>query len=359
MSKTPLGVRQVSERVLQPGRALILTNENFDEYDWNDLPDGTLHVDEETGIISVKLKGETSWSPTGIKNDGTLVISRDTQFNDEIFTITSIDNGDGTFTYENKKGEQRYKPKTENGYVFELEVGTYLMQRNHIEVTVDGVLTRTVMNGGVKEISERKIELLDELVAGQTVAIRYVKWVKIGNPYPRFFLNPQEPESAEVGDFWVDPNGTIDEDSLKEDLNDDRDLTVEWGQITGKPTTIAGYGIKEQVSLVGHLHKVVDITDFPKSLPANGGDASTVGGHKVGDAPGDIPVLNSEGTINIENFPANYLTNTGYIFIQSSRPAAPKDKAVWFCTADNGSEKPHVEVYENNRWIKMGSVWKG
>ena len=159
MGKTPLGVRQVNENVLQKGRALVITDEDFGNYEWNDLPNGTLHVDTETGIISIKLKGESTWAPTGIKNDGTLVISRDTQFNDEIFTVTSIDNGDGTFTYENKKGEQRYKPVDKDGFVFELETGTYLMQRNHIEVTIDGVLTRTVMNGGVEEISERKIKL--------------------------------------------------------------------------------------------------------------------------------------------------------------------------------------------------------
>lgn len=359
MSKTPKGVRQVGENVIQPGRALVITNENYDEFDWNHIPNGTLHVDEETGVISVKLKGETTWVPAGIKDDGTLVISRDTQLCDEVFTVTNPNSSETEFIYENAEGKQRYKPKDEEGYVFELESGTYLMGRNHLEVTIDGVLTRTVMNGGIKELSETRFKLLDELIEGQKVAVRYVKWIKIGNPYPRFFLNSSEPETAEIGDMWVDSNATLEEGSILEDLDNNRNLTVEWNQITGTPTTLSGYGIKENLALKGHLHKVVDITDFPKSLPANGGDAATIDGHKVGDAPGNIPILNSDGTLDINIFPQNYLTEGGYIYIQADRPSNPKNKALWFCTADNESIKPHIEVFESNKWVKFGSVWKG
>ena len=172
------------------------------------------------------------------------------------------------------------------------------------------------------------------------------------------FLNKEEPD-AENGDIWIDPNGSLDDGSLSEDLFNDPELTVSWDQIVGTPTTLEGYGIRDNVSYHGHLHRVVDITDFPKSMPANGGDAATVDGHKIGDAPGDIPILNQSGTIDINVIPDGFLNDTGYIFIQSSKPANPKDKSIWFCTADNSSEKPHVEVYVNNTWIKMGSVWKG
>lgn len=353
MGKTPLGVRQVNENVLQTGRALVITDEDFGNYEWNDLPNGTLHVDTETGIISTKLKGESTWSPTGIKNDGTLVISRDTQFNDEIFKITSIDKEDGSFVYENNKGEQRYKVVDDEGFVFDLETGTYLMQRNHIEVTIDGVLTRTVMNGGVKEISEHRIKVCDDLVVGQTVTIRYVKWVKIGNPYPRFYLNPEEPDSPEIGDFWLDQNGTLDENSLPDILNDEPESTVSWGQITGKPTTLTGYGIKEQYSLSGHTHRTLDISDFPKSMPANGGDSNTVKGKEPGNAPGNLLVLNGAGCINSSMLPNNYIQDSGVIVFQDKRPTAPKNNSLWVCT-DDVNDTPHIEAYFEYRWIKLG-----
>lgn len=352
MGKTPKGVRQVNENVIQPGRTLVITNENFNEFDWNNIPNGSLHVDEDTGIISVKLKGETTWVPAGIKDDGTLVISRDTQFNDEIFTITSIDKEGGSFVYENNKGQQRYKDVDEEGFLFELENGTYLMQRNHIEVTIDGVLTRTVMNGGVKEVSERKIKVLDDLVVGQTIAIRYVKWVKIGNPYPRVFLNAAQPESAEIGDFWLDPNGKLNEDGLDELLEENPDMTISWGQVTGTPTTLKGYGIKDTYSLSGHTHRALDITDFPSSLPANGGDANTVKGRKPGNESGDLLVLNGAACINSSVLPNNYIQDSGVILFQETRPENPKNNSLWVCT-DDINDTPHIEAYTEYRWIRL------
>lgn len=353
MSKTPKGVRQVGENVIQPGRALVITNENYDEFDWNHIPNGTLHVDEETGVISVKLKGESTWVPAGIKEDGTLVISRDTQLCDEVFTITNLSNSETEFIYENAEGKQRYKPRDEEGYVFELESGTYLMGRNHLEVTIDGVLTRTVMNGGIKELSETRFKLLDELEEGQKVAVRYVKWIKIGNPYPRFFLNSSEPETAEIGDFWLDRNGTLDDNSLADILNDEPESTVNWDKITGKPTTLTGYGIKENYSLSGHTHRALDITDFPSSMPANGGDSNTVKGKEPGNGPGNLLVLNGAGCINSSMLPNNYLHDSGVILFQNERPTAPKNNSLWVCT-DDVNDTPHIEAYFEYRWVKLG-----
>ena len=339
MGKTPKGVRQVNENVIQPGRALVITNENFNEFDWNNIPDGSLHVDEDTGIISVKLKGETTWVPAGIKDDGTLVISRDTQFNDEIFTITSIDKEGGSFVYENNKGQQRYKAVDEEGFLFELENGTYLMQRNHIEVTIDGVLTRTVMNGGVKEVSERKIKVLDDLAVGQTIAIKYVKWVKIGNPYPRIFLNSEEPEDPEIGDFWLDPNGSLTEGSLEEDLNDNPSTLITWDKISGKPTSLTGYNIKDPVAMMGHVHRLLDITDFPSRLESKEKKAT-------------LNLLDENGYIYSNLISDKLLENNKLLYIQDTRPSAPKDKAIWICT-DNINNTPHIEIFINMIWLKI------
>lgn len=349
MGKTPKGVRQVNENVVQPGRALIVTNENFGEFDWNEIPNGSLHIDGDTGVMSVKLSGETTWVPAGIKNDGTLVISRDTQFNVELFTVTSINKEEGSFIYENAKGQQRYKQVDDEGFIFEIEDGTYLMKRNHIEVTIDSVLTRTVMNGGIKELSERRIKVLDDLVVGQTVSIKYVKWVRIGNPYPRIFLNSTKPESPEVGDFWLDPNGSLTEGSLNDQIKENPTMSIPWRQITGTPSTLAGYGIKDIYATKGHTHRTLDIADFPSSLPANGGDSSTVKGKEPGLGAGNLLVLNGAGGINTSMLSENYIQESGVILFQDTRPTDPKNNSLWVCTGSN----PHIEAYTNYEWISL------
>ena len=346
MAKTPRGVRMINENVVQKGRAFIITSEDFDDYNWEELPDGTLHVDTKTGNISVKLAGETSWSPTGLKNDGTLVISKDTQFCNEIFTITEINKDNNIFIYVNENGEQRYKTfDEEDGFLFELEKGTYLPGRNHLEVTIDDCLIRTVNNGGIKELNERKFFIPEELIVGQKIAVRYVKWSKIGNPYPRFYLNETEPEAPEYGDFWLSES-ELDQQE-KEIITPDK---VSWGDIVGKPTSLSGYGIKDPVAVVGHVHRALDITDFPKSLPALGGDADSVKGKKPGDSAGDLATINDIGYINNSVIDPNVLIAIGAVYIQNDRPAAPKDKAIWFCT---NTQNPHIEVYSNYQWITM------
>lgn len=45
--------------------------------------------------------------------------------------------------------------------------------------------------------------------------------------------------------------------------------------------------IAKVFSKIGHTHLKSDITDFPTSMPANGGNAATVGGHTV---ESDVPV---------------------------------------------------------------------
>lgn len=336
MARTPKGVRQVSENVLQPGRALIITNENFNDYEWNELPDGTLHVDEETGNISVKLKGETTWSPIGLKNDGTLVISRDTQFGEEVFKIKSIDKANGTFIYINSKDEQRHKTFDKTGFIFEIETGTYLQGRNHLEVTIDDCLTRTVMNNGIEEINERSFKIKEDLVEGQIISVRYVRWAKIGNPYPRFYLNAQEPENPEIGDFWLDPNGSLQEGSLEQDLLDNPNTLITWDKISGKPTTLQGYNIKDPVAMKGHTHRLLDITDIP-----SGGFAAQ-------------QQVYSDMTA-IEEYIANKKAEdekNKTLYIQDTRPSAPKNETIWICT-DRVNNTPHMEIFLNMQWIRI------
>ena len=58
---------------------------------------------------------------------------------------------------------------------------------------------------------------------------------------------------------------------------DDRTNSVAWNNITGKPSTYTPSS---------HTHTKSQITDFPSSLPANGGNSATVNGHTVNS---DVP----------------------------------------------------------------------
>ena len=291
------GIRKVGEHILAPKRALIVTDKNKSQYKWNEIPDGSLFIDTVTGITSVKLEGESDWVPFGIKNDGTLCIAKDTKLVTEVYTIKNPDEGDGHFSCTNTDGDIRHYILTEDGYIFELEKGSYQMGRNQMTIIIDDCLHRSEESGGISELSETKVLLKDKLVAGQEITIMYSNVVRIGNPYPRIFINDNEPDVAEVGDFWIDCNDNIGDDpNYEEDPYYDRH--VDWSNVDGKPTTLAGYGIRDNVAAKEHKHSINDITDFPLTMRANGGNADTVGNKSVGTGIGNIPTIGTNGKLD-------------------------------------------------------------
>lgn len=345
---TPRGVRSIGEKQLQKNRALIFTNENKDELltIWNQIPDGTLHVDPLTGVISQKLHGETSWVPYGVKPDNTLVISRDTQLNEESFVILSIDTTNDTFIYENSEGKKTHSICLNNGteFVFILEKGSYMMGRNHLEIMLDDCLVRTVMSGGIEEISDLKFKVLDELVVGQKITVRYIKWVRIGNPYPRWFINVNQPESAEEGDFWL----SNDYENIEDAQN--FPLIVKWENIINKPTTLDGYGIKETYSKFGHTHKLNSIEGLEVFIPEKCYNAETVNGKKADNSAENLVVLDGGGKIKADMLPENYLHNSGGIIFSSKKPKNPKPNSLWVCTS---TDNYHLEAYFENSWHEL------
>lgn len=291
------GVRKINENILSNGRALIITEKDKSKYNWSDIPVGSKFIDVKTGVELVKLEGETDWVPSGIKNDGTISIAKDSRILVEIFTIVSLDDGDGTFTYKNSDGEIRHMPIIENGaHVFELEIGSYQPQRNHLDIMIDDVLARSASTGGVTELTDLRFALTEELYVGQEITARYLDTMRIGNPYPRVFIANEEPAKSEIGDLWIDEDGTLDDaDALSDNLEVTK--TISWERITGKPTTVDGYGIRDNISYVGHTHSKSDILNFPNTMPAKGGDADTVGHHAVGFSAGNIPFLDANGKL--------------------------------------------------------------
>lgn len=294
----PRGIRKSSELIFQKGRTLIFNEEEASEILWSDIPNGSLKINPVTGLISVKIEGESNWVPAGIKNDGTISIAKDTKLVTEIYTITNADEGDGHFCCTNKAGQNRHFPLTDEGYpIFYLEEGSYQMLRNQISLMIDDCLYRSVASGDLTELSETRIQLNEQLKAGQKVTITYSNVIRIGNPYPRIFINDNEPDVAEVGDFWIDCNDNIGDDpNYEEDPYYDRH--VDWSNVDGKPTTLAGYGIRDDIAAKVHKHSINDITDFPLTMRANGGNADTVGNKSVGTGIGNIPIIGSDGKLD-------------------------------------------------------------
>ena len=68
LNNRPRGIRKLSELNIQDGRTVIFTEEDAEKLNWSDIPVGSLKVHKETGMISVKLEGESYWVPAGIKN---------------------------------------------------------------------------------------------------------------------------------------------------------------------------------------------------------------------------------------------------------------------------------------------------
>lgn len=302
------GVRKVNERILQKGRALFLTEEDADKLSWSDIPVGSHKVNPKTGVLSVKLEGESDWVPAGIKNDGTITIAKDAVWKEEVFTVTALDDKEGNFVYTNSNGETRHMPKTSDGYVFELEEGEYQPGRNLLEVKINDVLSRNVASGGVIEVTSQRFIIEETLWVGAEITAKYAMVIRIGNPYPRIFMSSEEPATADIGDLWLDPNGSLEDDYEETDENG-KVNTVEWANITGTPTSLEGYHIKDAVSYEGHSHTASDITNFPTSMKANGGNADTLSNKSIGSLPGNIPVIGSNGKLASSLIPTPNLQN--------------------------------------------------
>lgn len=214
MATTPRGVRLVNENIIQKGRALVLTSKTSGDYEWSEIPDGSLLVNSENGSVAVKIEGESNWIPLSdlVKPDGTLIVARDCKFVTEVYTIEEINEEAKTFKYSEVSGEYRYSTIVEDPvagesmFVFKLEQGSYLPRRNLMTAKINDTLERTAASGGLVEISNKKVGLLDTLKVGDEITFSYAMRIAIGNPYPRIYMGYTVPDDPEEGDFWLDLN---------------------------------------------------------------------------------------------------------------------------------------------------------
>jgi len=239
----PRGVRKASELIVQKGRSLIFTEEDATKLEWSEIPDGALKINPETGIMQVKLEGETDWVPAGIKNDGTICIAKDTKIMLESFTILEIDEEENTFVYQDVNGQRRHsimiedKEKETLEFVFELILSDYMMNRNVLNVRINDTLIRSAATGGLHELSNKRFSLFDNLQVGDVITVCYGSRLNIGNPYPRFFIGPVPPEKAENYDFWLDTNPAP--------YFDDIIIGKEIEDITDRRVVVLGDGVNE------------------------------------------------------------------------------------------------------------------
>lgn len=346
------GVRKINEQTIQEGRALVITDDA--PYSWSDIPNGSLKVDTETGIIYVKLRGESDWVPSNIRTDiprdsngnviygvngtetgHTLLIAKDSKIVQENFTIVELDRDDHKFAYEDEFGQRYLGDQTDTGFYFELVKGHYAPGRNALEVIIDDCLTRSAASGGLIEVSETRFCMTEKLEEGMELTVKYMQIIRYGNPYPRIFLrrgnydnngiDTDEPVGAEIGDLWIDfasspeqPDGYLGEAvSAGED-------TVPWNRISGKPVlSTDDLNFMTDVSRDGHTHLASDISDFDMAVQncvknqlttnqanyaitaGKAADSDKLQGKTVGISAGNIPEILSSGKISQSIIPTH------------------------------------------------------
>ena len=359
------GIKKVNENVFTNGRGIIVTEQDKNQYNWADIPVGSKLINTKDGTEYVKLEGESDWVPSKIRNDGTLNIAKDSIIKKEIFTIIDPDEGDGNFSYSNTLGQVRHMPISNDGYVFELEEGSYAQFRNHLEVKIDDVLTRDTISGGLIEINYHRFAVTDvTLESGQEITATYYKVIRIGNPYPRFFYHKNEPEDGEIGDFWLDVDATLAEVDCEE-LRDESTKTLPWTRVSGKPDTLSGYGLYDEVTKLINDHVVPwsKISGIP--TPPTNIDAYTLQGHLPGLNAGNILLIPNTGRLPESLMPLSIMNsintvNSNFatlpkIFIQDGQPA-PVAGGIWFCTA-SGSRRVCV-CKDGANWLSLSEVWQ-
>ncbi len=289
---TGAGVRKVNERIIQEGRGLIITDENINNYNWDDIPAGSLLVNPKTGTVQVKLEGASNWQPGLIKNDGTICISQDSAVIVERFDVINPNLDEGTFTYQDvtepgkvisgkrsvtSDGYQKY-----TGYTFTLTHGEYMEDRNMLAVTIvrnkgqenETSITCDVVNGSLVEDDFNRFTLVNQNIrSGDQIVARYFRIIRIGNPYPRWFVTDRKPDTlpdgiqkSEEGDMWLDYAQTVDEtsnawlaersdmlgwgDYFKQDKDGNKqmpNLKVEWANIQHRPTCFKDLGLEDEL----------------------------------------------------------------------------------------------------------------
>lgn len=128
----------------------------------------------------------------------------DTLIKYEVFKIINSNNGDGTFTYQDKNKNLHTGDLTEEGYqIFTLLEGNYDIGQNRIEATVNDTLQRSKASGGLEEIDETHVALTMPEGAGAEITFKYYERVGITGTGLIILSEEKPPDSY----FWFEEVG--------------------------------------------------------------------------------------------------------------------------------------------------------
>lgn len=120
----------------------------------------------------------------------------------EVFTITSSNNGDGTFDYKDRFDVSHIGQITGEGYqVFTLREGNYVTGENRISAIVGDVLHRSVASGGLSEISPTEIALTIPEGNDAEITIQYFGRVGIAGEH-NLIVGPDKPLVTDSKTVW-------------------------------------------------------------------------------------------------------------------------------------------------------------
>lgn len=159
------------------------------------------------------------------------------------------------------------------------EVGAYTKEETDTKLNGKANSSHTHGNGDITSLDASKITsgTIDLARLPQGALDRLVK---VADDTARFKLTTND---IQLGDtvqtldnkkmYYVIDEGKLSSDDGYAAYTSGTAASVPWSGVTGKPSTYTPSS---------HTHTKSQITDFPSSLPANGGNAATVGGHTVG-----------------------------------------------------------------------------
>ncbi len=125
----------------------------------------------------------------------------DTLKKEEVFTIVSSNNGDGTFTYS-ADGVNKIGQLTAEGYqIFNLTKGVYTPGENRLDVYIDDTLRRSASSGGIIETSTSSFALALPEGVGREITAVYFERLGIAAEY-NIKLGTEKPPANNGKNMW-------------------------------------------------------------------------------------------------------------------------------------------------------------
>lgn len=130
----------------------------------------------------------------------------ETEIVEEVFTIVTTDNGDGTFTYNDGTGDIAGTITPEGYQAFALQKGYYVMASNRIEAVVNDTLRRSVASGGLVELSETSVALTSTEGVGAEITFKYYQKIAVAAEY-NIKMSEAQPPANSGRNMWFQITG--------------------------------------------------------------------------------------------------------------------------------------------------------